>query len=271
MAGMELVVLGSSASCPAAGDACSGYLVRQGATQLLVDCGSGVLGKLFQHTRIEDVTAILISHFHPDHFLDLVTLRYGLRYGQAGAPKPRLLLPPAGIGYLRQVGMALRGTQDYFTGNYEVEEYNPAASLRLGDLTVDFERTAHDIPTWSMAFEGEGRLVYSSDTSPCPALEDFATAADLFLCESTYPADPDGITTYNHLRSVEAAAMAQRANVGRLVLTHFWAGFPRERFGREAEQVLGKPVELAASGRSFDVFPSDLGTPAGVDAFPGSR
>ncbi len=250
---MELIVLGSSASCPAPGDACSGYLVRHGATEVMLDCGSGVLSKLLLHTSVEALSAIVISHFHPDHYLDLITLRYGLRYGHPGAPKPLVLLPPGGIVHLRNVGMALRGTQDYFTANYRLEEYDPGRPVTVGELKVGFERTAHDIPTWAISVKSPGgaRMVYSADTSPAKAVKDFATKADLFLCESTYPADAEGISTHNHLTSVDAATMASKAQVRQLVLTHFWPAFPRTRFKAEAEQVFGAPVGTAESGAHY--------------------
>lgn len=254
--GMQLTVLGSSASCPAPGDACSGYLVSQGNTQLLIDCGSGVLGKLFQHTTIDAISAILISHFHPDHFLDLITLRYGLRYGHSDAPRPLVLLPPGGVKYLENLGRALRGTSDYFTSPYHLEEYDPAMSRKFCDLKVDFCRTDHDIPTYAMSVEGSGRLVYSSDTSPSQAVEDFATGANLFLCESTYPADPDGITTYNHLTSVQAAGHAANAKVDALVLTHFWPDFSRNRYREEAQEVFSGPVYVAEPGMCYQVSAS---------------
>lgn len=250
---LELIVLGSSASCPAPGDACSGYLVRQGDTQVLLDCGSGVLGKLFKHTTAEQLSAIVITHFHPDHYLDLITLRYGLRYGHAGAPQPQVLVPPGGAAHLREVGLALRGAPDYFSANYNLVEYGPNTPVRVGELELGFQRTAHDIPTFAVGVQGTGRLVYSSDTSPCEPLEHFAAGADLLLCESTYPAEPDGISTYNHLTSVQAAELGRRAQVGQLVLTHFWHTFPRLRFAAEAQQVFGRAVGLAAPDAGFVV------------------
>jgi ribonuclease BN (tRNA processing enzyme) len=252
--GMDLTILGASASSPDAGDACAGYLIREGNTELLIDCGSGVISKLREHTCIERLSAIVISHFHPDHFIDLITLRYGLRYGLNDVVRPRLILPPGGIEYLTRVGIALRGQEAYFSKSYEMEEFDPEAELVVGDLTLTFQRTTHDIPTWAMAIRGRtSRLVYTADTQESSALESFAAGADVVLCESTYPASAGELPSGNHLTSTQAGQLAHAAGAGRLVLTHFWPGIDRSLFGREAEQVFDGPVVLANSGLRVEI------------------
>lgn len=242
---MELIVLGSSASFPAAGDACSGYLVRQNSTQILLDCGSGVLGRLVSETRLSDLSAIVITHFHPDHYLDLVPMRYGLRYSTEAVARPRLLLPPGGKAFLEGVGAALRNSPGMFNASFQVEEYDPGQPLQIGDLRLRFQRTTHDEPTWAVAVEGNGLLVYTSDTRECPELEQFAMGSDVLLCEATYPGDEADLPSDNHLTSAQAGELAQRAGARQLVLTHFWPGFERSRFQKEARKTFNGPVALA--------------------------
>ena len=79
---MELTVLGCSGSYGApAGGACSGYLVRAGATVLWVDCGNGSFTNLQQHVHPEELTAVVITHSHPDHCVDLYGLHVMNKYG----------------------------------------------------------------------------------------------------------------------------------------------------------------------------------------------
>lgn len=252
--GMDLTILGASASSPDAGDACAGYLVREGTTELLIDCGSGVIGKLRQHTSIERLSAIVVSHFHPDHFIDLVTLRYGLRYGLNEIVRPRLILPPGGIDYLRGVGIALRGQEAYFSGSYDMEEFAPDGELPIGQVSLRFQRTTHDVPTWAIAVQGSNaRLVYTADTRESGDLETFVAGADVLLCESTYPASAGKLPSGNHLTSVQAGQLASAAGAKRLVLTHFWPGIDRSLFAHEAEMAFSGPVVLAKSGLSIQV------------------
>ena len=116
---MRLTVLGKSPSWEDAGGACSGYLIESGDTALLLDCGNGVFSKLRLHREYTDVDAVLVSHMHADHFLDLVPYAYALTYAPRQQPvpvaqwpgtdspaRPRLLLPPGGRKAVRRVGGA---------------------------------------------------------------------------------------------------------------------------------------------------------------------
>ncbi len=85
---MEITVLGKSPSWQDVGGACSGYLVREGDFVLLLDCGNGVFSKLRELVDYVDVSAVLISHLHADHFLDLVPFSYALSYAPRQQPVP---------------------------------------------------------------------------------------------------------------------------------------------------------------------------------------
>jgi ribonuclease BN (tRNA processing enzyme) len=247
---MTLNVLGSSASSPDAGDACAGYLVQQGAVRILLDCGSGVLGNLRLVTEVESLSAIVISHFHPDHFLDLIPMRYGLKYGLTQPVRPRLFVPPGGIAFLEGVGQAIRRSPDFFTDAFQVTEYDPQSPIHIDDLTLTFQRTTHDEPTWACAVQGAARLVYTADTRESVELERFAAGADLLLCEATYPAAAGALTggSANHLTSHQAGALARSAGARTLMLTHFWPGLDLAVFGEEAARAYGAPVILAHPG-----------------------
>lgn len=250
---MRLTVLGASASFPAAGDACSGYLVQQDGTTLLLDCGSGTLGRLQAATTIHDLSAIVISHFHPDHYIDLIALRYGLRYGFGAAPRLRVLLPPGGIAFLRRLGSALRAAPSMFSDCFALEEYDGAYETTVGPFSLTFQPTTHDEPTWACAATSRHRLVYTADTQESADVERFAAAADLLLCEATYTDASGVLPSGNHLTAAQAGALACRAGARRLMLTHFWPGLDRSVFADEAAARFGRSVLLAAPGQVIDV------------------
>src|SRR3990167_3452984 len=105
---MRVVALGTCASYPGPGNACSGWLVQEGETNLLVDCGTGILANLQQVLPLTQITAIVISHMHADHFIDLIPLRYAFNYGLApGSPRPLIFLPPEGIAVLEHMAEPL--------------------------------------------------------------------------------------------------------------------------------------------------------------------
>ncbi len=251
---MRLTVFGSSASFPEPGGACSGYLLEDGDTRVLLDCGSGVLSQLQLVTRVGDLSAIVISHFHPDHYIDLIALRYGLRYGFGESPRPRVLVPPGGRQFLRGLGAALRNAPEMFEASFALEEYDEEAAFTVGGLALRLQRTTHDEPTWACALErgdDAARLVYTADTQNSDDLERFAHGADFLLCEATYLDDGGALPSGNHLT-------AGRAGVRRLMLTHFWPGLDPARFAVEAAETFGEPVLLARPGQTVEIATGQL-------------
>jgi ribonuclease BN (tRNA processing enzyme) len=254
---MRVTILGASPWTQNAGGACSGYLVETPATRLLLDCGSGVVGKLLQFTRLEDVDAVLISHFHSDHCFDLVPYYHGLRYGPGSiaAGLPTLYLPPGGreqVGELVAVYNA--PDPDYFADGFELATYPADGTIRVGDAVIILRSVRHYIPTYGMRIESGGRvLIYSADTGPCPALEALARDADLCICEATFVTRDEAPEAGGHLAAAEAGAIAARAGVRQLMLTHFLRGADDERRRQAAEKAFGRGVLLAEEGRTYDL------------------
>src|SRR5690349_10451310 len=103
---MRLTILGKSPAWSDAGGACSSYLVEDGPTTLVVDCGNGAFGKLRAAVPYEEVDAVVLSHLHGDHLLDLVPFSYALTLGPAGtrrSRKPRLHAPLGAGDFLRRL------------------------------------------------------------------------------------------------------------------------------------------------------------------------
>jgi len=166
---MRLTVLGSSASQPGAGDASSSYLVtggRRRRDRVLLDCGSGIVGNLLQHTALSELSAIFVSHMHPDHYIDLIAMRYGLRYGDGRSRPLDVYLPPGGRDQLQAVSEAISKTQPFFEGALNIHEYEPEAPLTVGDLTVRPFRVVHGIPSHGMPWTTDGR---AWSTRPTPS------------------------------------------------------------------------------------------------------
>ena len=252
---MRLTVLGSSASQPAAGDACSGYLVTHEGVSVLLDCGSGTLGRLQEHVALDDLSAIVISHLHPDHFSDLIPLRYGRRYGEVGAPEIPVFLPPGGIAYLHELAAALSKTRPFWAGSLRLQEYSPGLAIEAGAVAVRPVEVVHGIRSFGMRVEADGRcLAYSSDTVMCDELQALAAEADVLLAENTLgggaPAHHEPAT---HLSAVQAGLVAARAGVETLVLTHFWHTANRTQACAEARETYAGRILAACPGLSIDI------------------
>jgi ribonuclease BN (tRNA processing enzyme) len=236
---VELTVLGCSGSYGApAGGACSGYLVRAGGTALWLDCGNGTLANLQRHAATEDVAAVVITHWHPDHCADIyglhVLLKYGL--GRTGFPV-----------------YAPEGTEDRLAtlvdgdwgGAFAWTAVADNDAVTVGDAGLRFSRTSHPPPTLAVEVTADGkRLVYTADTGPEWSPEAFGDGADLVLSEASFQKDNENSGV--HLSARQAGAAARAAGARRLMLTHLWPGLDPTASVVEGSEAFGREVMLAA-------------------------
>jgi len=255
-AAMRIRVIGSSPSVQRPGRACSSYLVRTRDSSVLLDMGSGALGNLHAAIDYPQLDAVIVSHMHADHFLDLIPLRYGLKYGPLLRDgRMPIFLPPGGEATLRKFCSAFHseGPQDFLDEVFEVREYDPAVTLDINGLRVSFRQTRHYIDTYSIrAEQGHASIVYSADTAPCDAVVEHAANCSLFLCEATLGlGHEDGMR--GHSSAEEAGEMAQRAGAHRLVLTHYGTTYAPDELEEAAQSVFGGRVSMADDGIELSV------------------
>jgi ribonuclease BN (tRNA processing enzyme) len=252
---MRVTVLGKSPSWQDADGACSGYLVQDEHTTVLVDCGSGVFAKLRGVCNYAVVDGVVISHMHADHFVDLVPFACALTYGprEVGS-RPRLLLPPQGSEALRMLATG-GGHGDLMDGAFDVGEYDPAQRVDVGSLSFTFAPVPHFIPTNAVrvrSAEGGGCFTFGADHRFTDALDAFAADSDLLVLEATLPAhDPE--SSQGHMTAAEAGAVATQCNARRLVLTHISDESGYDHALAEAQRTYAGPVEIAAGGAVYDV------------------
>ncbi|AET61056.1 beta-lactamase [Paenibacillus terrae HPL-003] len=223
---MELKILGHWAGAPMEGGATSSYLIADGDTRLLLDCGSGALSLLQKSNLAQQLDGIVISHMHADHYLDLVPYTSLCFLTQLqGKPwkKIKLYVPEAnGKQVLADVDQLLFGNRDRFGMTFDVIAYKPEDALDIGTLRVTFQQTRHPGPCYSpRVTNGTKTLVYTADTGYYDELITHAQHADLLICESTFAYENDMTTDHGHLTGTQAGQIAAQASVHRLILTHF--------------------------------------------------
>jgi ribonuclease BN (tRNA processing enzyme) len=219
---VQLRVIGSSPAWPNPGGAQSGYLV-EGRESLLLDCGPGVLGRLRENGELA-VDAIAVTHFHLDHWGDLVPWAWLARYGQSPPRRTELWLPPGGRGQLETFA-DLWGNELMFERAFDVREYEPRSVFTAAGFEVEARRVQHyDVDAFAFRVrEPSGALLaYSGDTAPGDALSEIAAGADLFLCEATLADGVGEEGVRGHLTVAEALAAAD----GPVLLTHRPAELP---------------------------------------------
>ncbi len=252
---MRVRVVGSSPSVPRPGRACSCHLVRTATTSLLFDLGTGALANLRLAADYATLDGVVITHMHADHFLDIIPLRYGLKYGpslrNAHSGRMPLWLPPGGEATLRRLcaTFAREGKNDFLDEVFEVREYDPRERLTIGDLDLTFAKTVHYIDAYAIRAERDRRsVVYSSDTAPCEAVAELARDCSLFLCEAALGLSAESGEVRGHLSALEAGELAQRAGVRRLVLTHYGTEHTPRELEATARTVFHGPTAVADDG-----------------------
>jgi ribonuclease BN (tRNA processing enzyme) len=245
---VELTVLGACGSfgSPAGGGACSGYLVREGTTAIWMDCGNGTFANLQRHLPVEDLAAIVITHVHPDHCVDLYGLHVLFKYGldRSGLP---LFAPPGSEARLATL------VDGDWGGTFAWSEVDDGDSLTVGDVGLRFSRTDHPPPTLAVELSASGRrAVYTADTGPDWSVQAFAPGAELVVSEATFQRSQEGAGAV-HLSARQAGEAARAAAARRLVITHLWPGTDPVASLAEASEAYGDAVTLAAPHQQLKV------------------
>ena len=184
---MKLVVAGCSPAWPNPGGAQSGYLLESDGRRILLDCGPGVLARLREREPWPELDAIAITHWHLDHWGDVVPWVWGRMFGPGEATKtPELWIPPGGIEMLQGIGARL-GWPEMFYGTFDLHEYVDGEPFETAGFSVTPERVLHyELLAFGFRASANGRvLAYSGDSGPSDALPRLAEDADLFICEAT--------------------------------------------------------------------------------------
>jgi ribonuclease BN (tRNA processing enzyme) len=251
---VKVTVLGGSAAGGNTGAGCAGFLFQEGETALVIDLGPGTLLELRKHADYRTLSAIVISHYHLDHILDLGALNYLLQYNPAGtADKIDLWIPPDTRERFDNWTAAFADGNDlrFLDKAFNIREYDPVSTLRIGPLALTFAPTVHPVQAWAMRVSaGTGQDVgYTADTGPAADLSKLMAGVALLICEGTEKEPPFGdASTRGHLTPREAGALAAAYRVGSLMLTHLWEENDIDLAAREASQSFGKPVLVARPG-----------------------
>lgn len=250
---MRLTILGSSGGYSGPNNPTSGFLLEAGGARLWIDAGHGTFSALQRVADYTRIDAVLVSHVHADHCVDLYALNIALRFHEQGVLRMPLYCP---LEVWERVPLLLGDSAEAQEGFHKTFHFHPVAAgeaVELSGIRASFLRTDHPNYCLAMRLEtAEGILTYSADTGPGFDLAGFARGSDLLLCEATYQEGLAGAPV--HLTAREAAETARRAGVRDLVLTHVWPAFDPRRSVEEARSAAGDVrVEWAAPGSAFDV------------------
>ena len=241
---VKVTVLGRYGPFPAAGGACSGYLINASGSYVLLDCGAGVLSRLAVYIAPESLSALILSHLHSDHISDVSVLRYALDLASERRDDALPVWVP--LEPKDQLGQLL------YRDHLVLHEPLCGQAVKIGALKATPVAVKHSIPTfgWRIS-DGAKTLAYSADSENCESLVELAREADLFLCEATYI---DERLRQGEEPSVRPSGRTDccRAGVKRLLLTHLCPLEDPDLLLAEAQKVF-PAAELAVERRTYEV------------------
>lgn len=246
---MILKILGSVSPYPKRDNNCIGYLIydTDNNQKILLDCGNGITRLMNFPYDLEDLT-IIISHLHKDHYADLSAIAYASYvYHNLGLlnSKVKVYIPEC------------KDLEDYhYLVNYGTENYmdfyvyNENSNLNINAINISFYQTQHSIKTFAMnIIKDSTKLSYSADTGYDENISLFFQDADILICESSFLKQQKN-GNVNHLSAEEAAMIAKKANVKKLILSHFWPEIDKAKYLDETKYIF-ENVEVALENNEY--------------------
>ncbi len=240
---LTVTVLGCSGSYAAPGNPCTGYLVRSDSAAVLLDCGPGTLGPLQEAIDLAALDAVVATHCHPDHWLELPVLRNVYIWFV-----PRSNVPVYGTAETRAMDTAITvmrsGRADPFAWNV----IDAASKLTIGDQRWSFALTDHPVETLATRVDAGGRsFAFSSDTGPGWDFRSLGKGIHLAMCDASHGRDGENRGS-PHMSARQAAKAAVAGGAERLLLTHLAPGCDPDAQLAEAGEVFTGEVDVARPG-----------------------
>ncbi len=247
---LQITVLGASGTYAGVDGACTGFLVRSDEATVMMDAGPGTLANLQRHVDLSDLDAVVLSHCHPDHWLELPVMRNALRY----------VLRIDGLALYatsETLEMADRLTSSAMSPTFRDHTITDGSAFRIGDQHWLCSRTDHSVETLGLRVDSGSRsFAYTADTGPGWSIAELSPPelgpVDLALSEASFLHDSAERNPV-HLSARQAGELARAAGARRLVLSHLLPGASAEAAASEAAAAYGAPVDVATPHLTFDV------------------
>lgn len=220
-----------------------------------MDAGTGTFANLQRHMDFFQVNAVVLSHFHLDHILDVYPFYYGLRYSSR-SPGPmnlKIYAPEGAKERLEPLASSGGAYHNGFEDYLDFQVVRPGDRALIGPFAFQFFKTLHPVETLAMRIEAGGRcLAYTSDSGITQDLLQVAEGADLLIAEASIQ-KPDEKMTEVHMTAKEAGRLAKQAGVSRLVLNHIVPGLDRQISVEQAKAQFGGEIIAPVQNMSMEV------------------
>jgi ribonuclease BN (tRNA processing enzyme) len=249
----QLTVLGSCGAWPEPGRACAGFLVEHDGARIAIDLGYGTAPRLFAalgSAVADGLDAVVVSHDHPDHMVDLHALLRARWFGRRGAASIPLYAPDGVLTRLVELEDGDRAAASRVFDWHPI----PAPAQPAGPFRLESMLLPHYVPNAGVRLSAPGlAIAYTGDTGPDRALAELGRDCDLYIVDATGrdqqpDASPAPAGPALNLTAAQAGRAAAAAEARRLLLTHFWPGNDRGVSRADAAQAFSGEILLADEG-----------------------
>jgi len=231
---MKVTILGNNGPFPAAGGACSSYLIEADGKKVLADAGSGSLSNLMKCMDPAELDAIILTHLHWDHITDIPVLFYYLHVSRLQGreiPVIPLYLPASPVGVFEIISGF---------NAFDINILNEESIINIDKLKVTTASMTHPVESYALKFTANGKsLVYSGDTTYNSKLPVFAAGCDLLITASAF-LDEELTSASPHMSAAQCARVASDAGVIRLLLSHLNPNTDADEYLQEASAFFTK-------------------------------
>lgn len=256
---MKLTVIGASGSVSGPAGPSSCYLVQTETTSVVLDLGSGAFGRLMSHIDPATVDAVLLTHLHADHIVDMTALEVYLKYGPQGPSAPIPVYGPAATEQ-RIANLCSGDHRPSAVDTFHFHTWQVGQPVTIGDITVEPFVAEHPVEAYALRLTARSSakahkqrvLTFTGDTDYCTGVVAAAQGADLLLSEAAYEESRDEVRGV-HLTGRRAGEIATEAKVSRLVLTHIPPWTDPRTVRAEAYTAYSGPVDIAAPDAAWQL------------------
>ncbi|MDO5026061.1 MAG: MBL fold metallo-hydrolase [Trueperella sp.] len=227
---------------------------------LVLDLGSGAMGQLTRYIHPADVDAIVLSHTHADHCVDLVGMQVYRRWHPDGALGPVPVYCPDDDAEARMRGISGDAPDEDYRSEYDFQQVVPGQQIQIGPMTLEFFKAWHTVPALAVRITGPSetdsdkqvRLTYTGDTDLSEAVVNSATDVDLLLSEAAFQEGRDTVSGV-HMTGVRAGKLAYRSGAKRLLLTHLQPWTDPVQTEADARSQCQVGVTVVAAGDVYEI------------------